>query len=233
MTSTLLVEGTDDQEVVRHLLWHYGFEMARTEPGKPLRHSKFGDLRVERPQLLEQDAPGAGFDRLLDRLDSQWKSSTAYNLGIIVDRDLDLPSKPNPWPSLRKRILKTIPELKLPDEADALPKEGLVVDHDSGRRLGVWIMPDNENLGMLETFASSMVRPDDRLWPRAKAAVDAIPHEERAFKHKVDKAYIHTWLAWQEEPGSPMGTAIRARYLDAQSPTAQNFVHWVQALLAK
>ncbi|HST61263.1 MAG TPA: DUF3226 domain-containing protein, partial [Longimicrobium sp.] len=45
------------------------------------------------------------------------------------------------------------------------------------------------------------------------------------------KALIHTWLAWQEQPGSPMGQAIGKRDLDAQAPQAQRFVAWLQRLM--
>ena len=40
------------------------------------------------------------------------------------------------------------------------------------------------------------------------------------------KAVLHTWLAWQEEPGLPYGTAIRARYFRHDSPVAECFVKW-------
>src|SRR5436190_24268592 len=38
---------------------------------------------------------------------------------------------------------------------------------------------------------------------------------------KVSKALIHTWLAWQEKPGRPLGLAITARYFDATASYAQ------------
>ncbi len=43
-------------------------------------------------------------------------------------------------------------------------------------------------------------------------------------------AEIHTWLAWQEEPGSPLGQAITKRYLDADAPRAQQLMDWVRRL---
>ena len=44
------------------------------------------------------------------------------------------------------------------------------------------------------------------------------------------KALIHTWLAWQETPGMPMGQAITARVLSHESPIAIAFVAWLQHL---
>jgi hypothetical protein len=44
------------------------------------------------------------------------------------------------------------------------------------------------------------------------------------------KARIHTWLAWQEEPGKPVGQAITARYLDANMPHVRQLLDWIREL---
>ncbi|MGH9822270.1 MAG: DUF3226 domain-containing protein [Blastocatellia bacterium] len=44
------------------------------------------------------------------------------------------------------------------------------------------------------------------------------------------KAHIHTWLAWQEKPGLPLGLAITFRYLNPDAPSAQQLVAWVRRL---
>ena len=41
---------------------------------------------------------------------------------------------------------------------------------------------------------------------------------------------MHTWLAWQENPGRPYGTAITARFLDAEAPQADVLVAWINYL---
>ena len=48
-------------------------------------------------------------------------------------------------------------------------------------------------------------------------------------RHKA-KARIHTFLAWQEDPGTPMGLAITKKYLDPKAPSSQLFVNWLNAL---
>jgi hypothetical protein len=59
-----------------------------------------------------------------------------------------------------------------------------------------------------------------------------IPAEHRAFSAPhVSKARIHPWLAWQDEPGSPMGQAIGKRDLDAHAPLAESFVDWLRRLM--
>jgi hypothetical protein len=48
-------------------------------------------------------------------------------------------------------------------------------------------------------------------------------------KH-CSKAFIHTWLAWQKDPGLPMGRAITAKALSADSAIAVSFVNWLNRL---
>ena len=41
---------------------------------------------------------------------------------------------------------------------------------------------------------------------------------------------MHTWLAWQEEPGIPLGLAVTKRYLDVDHVLARQFLQWLQRL---
>ena len=59
------------------------------------------------------------------------------------------------------------------------------------------------------------------------------PKEERRFAevHR-SKALMHTWLAWQDDPGTPIGLAITKRYFDPETPHATAFVEWLSRLFA-
>ena len=46
----------------------------------------------------------------------------------------------------------------------------------------------------------------------------------------VMKAQVHTFLAWQDEPGRPMGESITRRYFQINVPKALNFVEWIRKL---
>jgi hypothetical protein len=62
-------------------------------------------------------------------------------------------------------------------------------------------------------------------------SVESIPTEERRFSDAArPKAVIHTWLAWQDVPGKPLGTAITARYLDAGVSEVNDFIAWLRQL---
>lgn len=98
-------------------------------------------------------------------------------------------------------------------------------------RVGIWIMPDNRSEGILEDFLRFPVPEGSMLFDHVESSVAAIPEGEQLFGPlAVSKAVIHTWLAWQKEPGKPLGTAITARYLDPGVPEVGILVSWLNRL---
>ena len=43
---------------------------------------------------------------------------------------------------------------------------------------------------------------------------------------------IHTWLAWQDDPGRPFGQAVTKRYFDSDGPHVQGLLDWLTRLFA-
>jgi hypothetical protein len=68
----------------------------------------------------------------------------------------------------------------------------------------------------------------------AELAVQQIPAEERLFppQHEI-KAKVHTWLAWQEEPGMPMGRSITKGRLNVNAPQALVLIDWLRRLFVE
>lgn len=93
-------------------------------------------------------------------------------------------------------------------------------------------MPDNRSMGKLEDFLRFLVpAARRRLFAHVKFSVQGIPEEDRLFsKPDETKALIHTWLAWQKEPGRPFGTAITAKFLDPNVPQVDVLVAWMKRL---
>jgi hypothetical protein len=93
-------------------------------------------------------------------------------------------------------------------------------------------MPNNQLPGMLEDFVALLMPADDNLRPKAEEILREIEREglNRYGEIHHAKALIHTWLAWQETPGMPMGQAITARVLQRESAIAQVFADWLQRL---
>lgn len=108
------------------------------------------------------------------------------------------------------------------------PNTGLIVDNLKGKRIGIWIMPDNTSIGMLETFLCYLVpNPNDPIFNAAQTSVANARSLGAPFKEPhISKANIHTWLAWQDPPGRQLHQAVMQRILSPSSPLALTFVSW-------
>lgn len=87
---------------------------------------------------------------------------------------------------------------------------------------------------MLEDFISFMIpEPEkDVLLTKADEVLSAIETEgiNNYKKAHHSKARIHTWLAWQDEPGTAMGTAITKQILSTNGDLCMTFVNWLRKL---
>ncbi|HLQ28076.1 MAG TPA: DUF3226 domain-containing protein [Ktedonobacteraceae bacterium] len=196
----VLVEGPDDAQVFYHLLRYYGLDTHITIQQK------------------------AGIDTLLEALEVELKRRAETRLGIVVDADTDIANR---WQSLRDRLIEAgysaVPLRPAPG--------GTILKQEGRPMVGLWLMPDNTISGRLEDFMSLLIPAGDILWPMAQDSVQQVIIKDRRFPQtQAMKANMHTWLAWQEEPGKPMGQAITKRYLDAAAPHAQQLVEWIRRL---
>jgi hypothetical protein len=99
-------------------------------------------------------------------------------------------------------------------------------------RIGFWFMPNNSEAGMLEDFLLDCA--PQRAIEVARRAVDlALETQVATFKSvHHSKAVIHTYLAWQDEPGRPLGQSVTKRTLQGDVPTAIRFADWLRRLFA-
>ncbi len=196
----LLVEDKDDEHVLKHICGN------RDLP------------------LLDEVATHGGAPGLLESIPTRLRFAEEGDVvGVVIDADTNLDAR---WQSIRERLMqigyKNVPEAPDTDET--------VLERQSDLpRVGVWIMPDNKTPGILEDFLRFMVPQRDALLDHAAASVDSVP-EQRFKDNDRPKAVIHTWLAWQSEPGLPYGTAITARFLDPNLPQADVLVSWLRRL---
>lgn len=194
----LLVEGRDDEHVVKSICGRFGL-------GKI-------DIRQK-----------TGIEPLLESLPVQLRESDIAALGIILDADTDLAAR---WQAVADRLTSAGYNGlgALPDESGAIvmppPGQNLLP------KVGIWVMPNNRVPGLLEDFLQFLVPEGDSLLPKARQIIGELPERRFSIFHE-SKALIHTWLAWQEEPGRPYGQAITARYLDANLPLGKVFASWL------
>lgn len=88
---------------------------------------------------------------------------------------------------------------------------------------------------MLEDFALSMIPAEDPLIQKAEAVLSEL-EAEKVQRYKPvhrSKAKIHTFLAWQDEPGKPMGQAITAHILNPEAEQAKTFIGWLNRLYSE
>jgi hypothetical protein len=141
-------------------------------------------------------------------------------IGVVLDKTADR------WMQLTRKISPH--GYSLPSKP-AL--DGTIVEGDgTNPRVGVWMMPDNVNDGMLEDFLLPAA-PPAALEVAREAVSLAKTKQASTFKDAHhSKAVIHTYLAWQDEPGRPLGLSLTCQLLSAETPTAKRFIAWLNRL---
>lgn len=91
-------------------------------------------------------------------------------------------------------------------------------------------MPNNENNGMIEDFILDLI-PSERFDYTKNVVEQAQKADMTTFKdsHK-SKAVIHTYLAWQHEPGNQISIAIKKATIDTKNDLAKDFIDWLNKL---
>lgn len=170
----LLVEGDEDKRVIPQLIEANGIPWGATR----------------REAIVDIEAYG-GRENLLkpEVISTELKATGLLALGLIVDAD-DAPQAT--WQRLRDICRPSIP-----DFPDRLPEEGLIHRTSQGINFGIWMMPDNQMRGMLETFLAYLIQPESQLlWNYVREVVIQARTRNAPFREtQTDKANIHTWLA--------------------------------------
>lgn len=204
----LLVEGDDDKHSIIHLMERHGFD--------------WNDERRDRPFISPED----GVERLLDAVPITLKG-TYKRIGIVLDANSSLANR---WAQVRHHANRA--GITLPGSPDL---QGTLVDgRQPGSRVGVWLMPDNSSPGSLENFLGDLVPVEHPVWAYAGEATAKARQLGAECPEKDHlKSRLHTWLAWQKEPGLPFGIAIKAEFFEKESEAARRFVAWFNRLFVE
>ncbi len=217
----LFVEGSDDFHTIIAILNHYQVEETFDV--------KIPDSEGKVNQKVRPTELG-GIHNVFKAVDVFLiDNSNSERIGIVIDADEDINAR---WQSVLS-ILSKAGYTGLPKSPNP---NGTIIKQTNLPIFGVWIMPDNQTKrGFLETFLTFLVDENDDSWQKAKSCVANLkdkPFIKMKTNH-TEKAEIHTFLAWQEEPGKPFGQAITAKYLQAQNPNCENFVNWLKRLFVE
>ena len=205
----LLVEGDEDKRVIPELIEANGIDWGKS-PKEAVVFIKSCN----------------GVENLLDKkqINTELKASDLQILGIIVDADESPRAR---WQRVRQCLIENFPGV--PSE---LPDTGLIASNTDGIKVGVWMMPDNKERGMLETFLHFLLPENNKnLWRHAEDALNYATKSGAPYKaaHR-DKAKIHTWLAWQNPPGRQLHNALTEKILNPQSEYSVPFMTWFREL---
>jgi len=124
----LLVEGVVEKRLIPYLIEKNG--VAWPKDCTPV-------------QIREKD----GVENILKRsiIEAEVRESGRRITGILLDADNDVAAK---WASIRSCCDPYFPML----QETEIGSNGIIVSNaKSGQKLGIWIMPDNQSSGMLET----------------------------------------------------------------------------------
>ena len=202
-TNLLVVEGADDFHALISLL-----------DADKLR----GRCRLE---------DGGGYETIRDSIDTRIDESGLERIGFVIDADENINER---WESLRDVLITRCGYKDVPRVPEA---EGTIIHEDDKVTLGLWLMPNNVLPGALEEFIRLLISESDPLWDYAMASVENLPvYPNPLTDNWMSKAKLHSWLAWQEEPGKPIGQAITKRYLNPRTQQAQMLFNWIRRLFS-
>lgn len=212
----LLVEGIDEQMVIQKLV--------------DIHNVSINDIEIKNKK---------GRETLLKSLRTEVQTPGLSIIGLVLDADQKLAET---WQSIIDRLKKGGYQ-KLPKKPS---EKGTIIQSENKPTVGVWIMPNNKNFGVLEDFVAYLIPDKDNsvLWRYANQCVSKLPVQEllQTQEKHVDltndsqksKALIHTYLAWQESPGRDLSQAILERdcALNAQAKDAIILLDWLRNLFS-
>lgn len=210
MASVILVEGEDDRQVVRRIMKRTGVE--------------------EGVGVDKKD----GIDSLIGAIEGVIMRSRMKSVGIVADANDDPDAR---WARLCEKLQEREGYNFSPPNRP-VPGGWVQTDRKMNRRVGIWLMPDNQHPGEIENFVAKMVPSNDPDWQGANRYVQQVNNtlsgRRKVLKsqhHKIEGAALRVWLATGPE-SHYMGSAITRKDLSVDGPLCKDFCAWLKKLLA-
>lgn len=215
--SKLIVEGSADEYLFKKLCQKHGFDV---------------EVTVDTPSIFGQKDTKQGVLNILQVAIKQLESSYLDRLGIIIDSD---------YVQHGGGVSNTLLQIhnKIKDHGYVGPHKqfsnsGIYFEGENGLpNLGVWIMPNNLDEGMLEDWMLSICHPNEQSFLNTvKQTVIAIPSPKFAKIHEA-KAISNTWLAWQKKPDRGFYNLFQEGLIDENHINYQNWLNWMTEIFQK
>lgn len=212
----LYVEGSDDRDFHQSFCKIIGL--------------KDVEVKVITPIDVDADS-GDGWSNLIKNLPillKQINAGSIDKLGLILDADFS-PDNSGGFLSRLKLVTDqlAIAGYTTPKKPNFLKGEE-ILHPDKLPSVGLWIMPNHKDDGMLEAFIESLISDKDQLslLDHADKSIKSLPITLFNQKLRSTKAKIFSWRAWQERPGLPLNSALNKGILDRTK--ASDFENWLK-----
>lgn len=159
-------------------------------------------------------------------------TNTFRKIWVIIDADDNFEGA---WQSIKDILLRSGKYTF--DSHIQMPEDGFIIDpiDPDDLTIGVWIMPNNKDIGMLEDFMMKIIPENDELLPIAHDIVKQLDKDRGKYPgifktvHE-SKAKIHTWLAWHDAPGESLSVAVQKRLFATDKELCSRFIKWVNSI---
>jgi hypothetical protein len=155
------------------------------------------------------------------------------NLGIIVDADY--PKDGQGYSKTLANLKKDIAEYGYTSDIEL--SQGLAFTHNNAKKLkplGIWIMPNNQDDGMMEDWIKTIVHSSEHsLFSHAQKTVTELIQPNFKSIHQ-SKAEVATWMAWQDPPGVGNELLIESfnqkkkPLINSEAANFQSLINWLQ-----
>jgi len=212
LSCVLLVEGRSDESFYGSICQTSAIKAAiKVAPPRTLggrANNKEGVFALL-PTLLKQLADGS-ITRLGVIVDADFVAEHGLGYNRTVARITEIVGEYGYLPVLRRNVSGLLFQ-----STDGLPD------------IGLWVMPNNRDDGMLEDWVKSIViSAEAELYDTAVKATASLTSPKFKPIHTV-KAEVATWLAWQASPGRGMEHCITAGLVDQGSVRYVQLISWL------
>jgi hypothetical protein len=196
-----------------------------------LRHEKLNlqlNIDVATPQDFEPTAyttKQAVFQQL-PRLVKLLETGQVSHIGILVD--MDFTDKTDIKNQNLRQISERLNPLGFHQRQQQNNNSGFYFENsDYDNPIGVWLMPNNQDEGYLESWVKMAMSSDQQShFTQVENFIQSLGTSH--FKNPViamDKARIFTWLSTQTKPTQDLSKSLEL--IAAKNPVYQNFKHWL------
>jgi len=161
----------------------------------------------------------------------QLQDGQLARIGVVVDADRLMHG--SGFAATLQRFTEALAQAGY--QPNPMAASGLVFTHQDGLAdLGLWIMPNNADAGMLEDWIKQCLGlAEAALYQHGEKSIDAIPGAPKFQPWHRTKAEVATWLAWQKKPEHGLYNAVQSDLLNTDALLFKELQAWLGHVFAQ